>query len=190
MVEKRNLPDLWVRICGRVGLPKEASIERVMAAYGDSVGRGTIQRIRDGGDPRLASLKKMADHIRVDVRELVGSIEHSAPPPPPSFAPAPLPAATMDPNIAYGNEHLSQKQVEAILADLRTLLPEDRLEWIQNLHRQAEHNRKVLAHASRNRVTGKSAAASNVMTARIALPPRIAGDGNPAQGSLDGVNSE
>lgn len=95
-----------------------------------------------------------------------------------------------DPTIEYGNEYLSPAEISAIVKDLRDLLPEDRLEWIKNLRRSADHNRRVREHGSRNRVTGKSFAASNSMTARISLAPLHEGDGNPRQGELPGVDTE
>lgn len=68
----RSLPSLWLAVCRHVGLPPDSSIDRVLAAYGEAVGRGTIQRIRDGDQPRLASLQKLADAIGLsDVRALL-----------------------------------------------------------------------------------------------------------------------
>jgi hypothetical protein len=54
-----------------VGLHPDTSIDKVHAAYGGAVGRGTIQRLQEGGRPRLESLQKMADAIGLDVSLLM-----------------------------------------------------------------------------------------------------------------------
>ena len=65
------VPPLWTAICRAVSLPPSASIDRVCDAYGNAVGHTTIQRIKEGVQPRYASLQKMADAIGVDVDRLI-----------------------------------------------------------------------------------------------------------------------
>lgn len=62
-MSSRAMPALWESVCRAAGLPPDASIDRVLDAYQHSVGRGTLQRIRDGDSPRMASLEKLADAI-------------------------------------------------------------------------------------------------------------------------------
>lgn len=62
----RTLPILWETVCKAVGLDADAAIDKVHAAYGHAVGRGTFQRIREGGSPRTSSLQQMAEAIGLD----------------------------------------------------------------------------------------------------------------------------
>lgn len=69
----RQQSELWIAVCREAGLPPDASIDRVLAAYGGSVGRGTIQRINEGGLPRMSSLEAMAAAINVRVEKFLAS---------------------------------------------------------------------------------------------------------------------
>jgi hypothetical protein len=62
----RSMPPLWETVCRAVGLPAGASIDKVLEACGHAVGRGTLQRIRDGGSPRMSSLQKLAEAVGLD----------------------------------------------------------------------------------------------------------------------------
>lgn len=68
MRSRREFPALWVTVCRTVSLPLTASVDVVHEAYGNAVGRGTIQRIQKGVKPQLASLHKMADKIGVSAK--------------------------------------------------------------------------------------------------------------------------
>jgi hypothetical protein len=60
---RNDYPPLWEAICRAAAVDPSSSVDRVHAAYASVVGRGTIQRIREGGSPRMESLSKMADQI-------------------------------------------------------------------------------------------------------------------------------
>jgi hypothetical protein len=79
---KREYPQLWLQVCKAAKLPPSSSVDVVFAFYGGDggVGRGTIQRIYEGGSPRVSSLEKIADRARVKTAWLMQSAE---PPPPP-----------------------------------------------------------------------------------------------------------
>lgn len=64
-------PDLWKRLCELAGLEPSASVDALHQAI-PTVGRGTIQRIGDGGSPRYDSLQKIADHFLTNVPDLLG----------------------------------------------------------------------------------------------------------------------
>jgi transcriptional regulator with XRE-family HTH domain len=81
-VVRRNYPELWRQVCKLVGQPTDTSIDRVHQAYGEVVGRGTIQRIQAGGMPRVASLAKMADYLGVRLDALLSTNELAEPNPP------------------------------------------------------------------------------------------------------------
>jgi hypothetical protein len=80
MKKPREWPELWVAVCGHVKLPVEASLDRVRAAYGDVVGRGTFQRIQAGGQPQMASLAKMAEQLRIKPEALIAGPGPRRPP--------------------------------------------------------------------------------------------------------------
>lgn len=62
---------LWHRICALLGVPVTTSLDVVHRRLA-GVGRGTLQRIRDGvTGTRLDSLTKIADALQVPVSELV-----------------------------------------------------------------------------------------------------------------------
>lgn len=62
----RPFPALWETICRAGGVPADASLDLVLEAYHHAVGRGTLQRIRDGDSPRTSSLQKLAEALGLD----------------------------------------------------------------------------------------------------------------------------
>ena len=73
MTREKSLPPLWAALCdlAQPRLPRGASVDAVHAAY-PVVGRGTVQRIREGAGTKVSSLQKMADHVGVPLSRLVG----------------------------------------------------------------------------------------------------------------------
>lgn len=67
----RESNEMWRLACACAGVEPDASIDKVHEAFGGSVGRGTIQRIREGGTPHLASLQRMADHLGIGVDRMI-----------------------------------------------------------------------------------------------------------------------
>lgn len=65
---------LWRNICRLANVDPNArgALDAVHAAVGSVVGRGTIQRIAEGVQPRLASLSKLARALGVDAAQLLG----------------------------------------------------------------------------------------------------------------------
>lgn len=84
--DRDGYPQLWVTICRRVRLPPTASVDRVRAAYGNVVGRGTIQRIQEGIDPRFATLRNLADQLGMHIAEFLANDEREPRRPPPGYA--------------------------------------------------------------------------------------------------------
>lgn len=91
MDSNRDWPPLWLAVCRNVSLPPTTSVDRVHAAYENVVGRGTIQRIRDGGQPRFASVQAMAEHLHLAPNAFLDITRVQAPAPRQATAPPPLP---------------------------------------------------------------------------------------------------
>lgn len=65
-------PPLWTAILARIDPPLEKpTIDAVHEALGQVVGRGTVQRIRDGVDPSAKNMRKIAEHLGCLVGDLV-----------------------------------------------------------------------------------------------------------------------
>lgn len=63
---------LWGAILGRLGLPPDASIDTVHRAIGGVVGRGTVQRIREGTTSTgLGIVERIAAQIGCDASDLL-----------------------------------------------------------------------------------------------------------------------
>ena len=71
MARYSELPALWVRLCTAAGVAPTASLDVVHARIG-VVGRGTLQRIRDGvPGTQMKSIQAIADHLGVPVADLM-----------------------------------------------------------------------------------------------------------------------
>lgn len=69
---ERKTNDLWSHLLGRLGLPDDASVDAVHAALGDVVGRGTVQRMRQGGHSfSLTVIGRIAQRLGCDVTDLL-----------------------------------------------------------------------------------------------------------------------
>ena len=66
-------PPLWRAILARLDPPPEShAIDAVLAALENVVGRGTLQRIRDGtGRPQMNVMRALASRLGCDVTELI-----------------------------------------------------------------------------------------------------------------------
>lgn len=73
---------LWSIICRLAGVDSKApgNLDAVHAALQGCVGRGTLQRIREGGNPTLKSMQRIAQQLGVEVSELLTSPNHVAEP--------------------------------------------------------------------------------------------------------------
>jgi len=73
---------LWPIICQLDGIDAAApgSLDAVHAALESCVGRGTLQRIREGGNPTLKSLTRIASQLGVDTSELLSQPNRAAEP--------------------------------------------------------------------------------------------------------------
>lgn len=98
MPRDTHYPLRWMRLCEAARLPYNASINQVHAACtahvpeDQRVGRGTIQRIREGGEPRSSSVRLIADALGVPFWSLSPDAPNQVPrapgmPPPPPPAP-------------------------------------------------------------------------------------------------------
>jgi len=71
MTRYSDFPPLWHRLCQAAGLADGASIDVVHQRV-SVVGRGTLQRIRSGvPGTSLKSLQAIADHLHIDLAQLV-----------------------------------------------------------------------------------------------------------------------
>jgi hypothetical protein len=140
-VRDSDLPDFWRRICRLASLPEDASIDRVHAAY-PVVGRGTIQRLRDGNSPRMSSLLKIAEHLRMSPADLLAEAPGlRAPPKPPRD---------------FADRNTPSESEWQVLQDLRSIGTEDREQIIAEIHSRAEKiRRQVLEYLERLKKEGK-----------------------------------
>lgn len=66
-----QLPPLWVRLCAAAGIPPESSLDTVHERV-NVIGRGTLQRIRDGvSGTQIKSIQAAADHLHVPIAALL-----------------------------------------------------------------------------------------------------------------------
>lgn len=66
-----QLPELWRRLCALCGLPADSSIDAIHREV-RVVGRGTLQRIREGVEgTSMRSLGLIADHFRIPMSSLM-----------------------------------------------------------------------------------------------------------------------
>jgi len=71
MTRYSDFPPLWHRLCQAAGLPDATSLDGLHQRI-PVVGRGTLQRIRSGvPGTSLKSLQAIADHLHVDLAQLV-----------------------------------------------------------------------------------------------------------------------
>jgi hypothetical protein len=69
-----HFPTLWLRLCIAARVPADASLDTVHAKI-DVIGRGTLQRIRDGvAGTQIRSIQAIADHLRVPVTDLLTEV--------------------------------------------------------------------------------------------------------------------
>jgi hypothetical protein len=122
---KREHPQLWVQVCKAAKLPPSASVDAVFAFYGGEggVGRGTIQRINEGGLPRVSSLERIAERARVSTAWLMAT---NAPPPPPT------------PPQGFADRHQVSASDWALLQDIKSAAFESEIEAIRKRARELQ----------------------------------------------------
>jgi len=78
---------LWAAICQRLGVEPSASLDHVHVLLGRAVGRGTLQRIRDGAEGTAkTSLVKIARQLDCEPGDLLnGSAPARRQPPAPDW---------------------------------------------------------------------------------------------------------
>lgn len=126
----------WRRLCRLAGLGDDASVDKMHEAY-PVVGRGTIQRLREGGDPRLSSLRKIADHLRMAPADLVAD----TPPPPPS-SPREAGAPPPPPLPGFSDRREVSDSEWQMLQDLRAIDSDERDAIMRDTHDKAERFRR------------------------------------------------
>lgn len=110
-------PLLWRAILARLDPPPEStSIDSVTAALGGAVGRGTVQRIRDGvPGTSLDSLNKIAKRLGCTASDL---LEKAAPPkkatPVPGIPPLRQALTAIRNQLAHGSADQSERAGEAL----------------------------------------------------------------------------
>lgn len=63
---------LWLEIVERLGLPPSASVDAAHKALAGTVGRGTVQRIKEGkSNAGLATVERLAKFLRCDPADLL-----------------------------------------------------------------------------------------------------------------------
>lgn len=97
MSREKPLQTTWTRICSALAVPVTSSLDAVHARLPD-VGRGTLQRIRNGvPGTRLDSLKKIAATLHISVGELVDTEDsHSSTVTEPHAAWMPTPPVSLE----------------------------------------------------------------------------------------------
>lgn len=126
---------LWVRLCTLSRLdPASASVDRLHAALGRCVGRGTIQRISEGVPPRLSSLQRIAEHLRVNVDVLLRDTSATAPAPP-------------APPRDFSDRREVSETDWALLEAVKVMLPDEERDNLVRKHRALME--RVAAHVAK-----------------------------------------
>lgn len=115
----REFPALWLKICRRVGAESGASIDRVLAAYNNVVGRGTLQRARDGKDVYLQSVQKLADHVGMSLSMFLedDASDEAAPPNSPPLPVAMHVVLAALAGLAPGRWQMVRARLDALVGD-------------------------------------------------------------------------